>query len=177
MLGQCPSDAQEGTSGCWRRAELWKWLYFSLSLDVLAFPTPALSVPAAPLPPELQERGSGPRSSPHLFNEGNKCLPVGHPLPLQVLLGGEFIAAQLQGDLKAIGVEVIEVLHAWKRKASGQWNATFIPMSQPFYQNCPSLLFSPRMSCQSAPHWVRCCPALPLLSEYQDAPLVMPSTK
>lgn len=121
-MGQCLSDAQEGTSGCWRRAELWEWLHFPPSLAMLAFPTPALPMPAAPLPPGLQERGADPRSSPHLFNEGNKCLPVGHPLPLQVLLGGKFIAAQLQGDLKAVGVEVIEVLHAWKRRASGQWN-------------------------------------------------------
>lgn len=103
--------------------ELWEWLHFSPSLAVLASPTPALPVPAAPMPSRLQERGAGPRSSPYFFNEGNKCFPVGHPLTLQVLLGGEFIAAQLQGNLKAVGVEVIEVLHTWKRRASGQGNA------------------------------------------------------
>lgn len=54
---------------------------------------------------------------PYLFNESNKSLPVGHPLPLQVLLRGELIATQLQSYFKAVGVEVIEVLHAWKRKA------------------------------------------------------------
>lgn len=109
-------------------------------------------VPTSPLP-------SGPMGTcrrvsvsglpPYLFNESNKGLPVGHPLPLQVLLRGELIAAQLQGDFKAVGVEVIEVLHAWKRRrACGQGNTRLpslpAPVSQTswplsiFHQNHPA---------------------------------------
>lgn len=54
----------------------------------------------------------------HLFQVGHQSLPVGQPFSGQSAFWGEFVAAQLQSDLKAVSVQVVKVLHACKHKIS-----------------------------------------------------------
>ena len=51
---------------------------------------------------------------PHVrgLHEPEEGLPVELPLPGQLGRLGELAAAELHGDLEAVGVEVVEVLHA-----------------------------------------------------------------
>lgn len=118
-MGQSPSFAQEGIAEKGRA--LGTTLPFPVPLVILVVPTTAslghnsfpkdhqqehpmisitnslpLLVPTGPLSPGpmgICRRVEVSGLSLYLFNESNKGLPVGHPLPLQVLLRGKLIAA------------------------------------------------------------------------------------
>lgn len=53
--------------------------------------------------------------APHGFHEGNESLVVFMPSLVEFLLRREAIAAHLHRHLKTVGVQVVEVLHAWRR--------------------------------------------------------------
>lgn len=50
----------------------------------------------------------------HLLHEGEQRLLVVLPLLLQLTLMGEFVTAQVNGELQAVGVQVAEVIHTCK---------------------------------------------------------------
>lgn len=52
----------------------------------------------------------------HLFHVRHQSLSVGKPLAGEGCGRREFITAELQGDLKAVGVEVVEVLHTFRNR-------------------------------------------------------------
>ncbi len=55
------------------------------------------------------------QSSSHLFNEGQQSLAVVLPLERQFTFMGKLVTAQEDGELKAVGVQVAEVVHTCGR--------------------------------------------------------------
>lgn len=51
-------------------------------------------------------------SGAHLLDEGQQSLAVVLPLQRQLALVGKLVASQEDGELKAVGVQVTEVVHA-----------------------------------------------------------------
>ena len=49
---------------------------------------------------------------PYLLDVVDHGVLVLVPVLLQGVLGGEFVTAQLQGDLEAVAAEVVEILHS-----------------------------------------------------------------
>lgn len=60
----------------------------------------------------ISDRTTEPLSSSYRFHEFDQSLVVFLPADIQFLFGREFITAQLHGQLEAVGVEIVEVLHA-----------------------------------------------------------------
>lgn len=67
---------------------------------------------------------------PHLLHEGEQGFLVVLPFSRQLALMGELVAAQVDGELQAVGVQVTEVIDGW-------WEQTVRQSPSP-HPTCPT---------------------------------------
>ena len=68
----------------------------------------------------------------YLQHEVEQCQSVILPQRLELVLWRELVTAQLQGDLKAVGLQVVVVLHSYAHIPQQCWARVRVPRLQSF---------------------------------------------